>query len=232
LKTPSHKIFASLIVLVGLMTISLGIMLAQTETPSPTPDPNIPTPTVRPVDLACDLDTLRAEQQTLADQLATFDPDAESNPGLALDNLFKVGAAYQELALQCGYIPADAATRTVGTDVERILTTLQDINGDPINGQVLYNGDLGCAGCHEGDNHVGPATEGTYTRIEETRLNDPALAGYTIEQYIVESIVQPGQYVVPGHQNIMPTNFGDRLTAQEMADLLLFLESQDGPSPE
>ncbi|MEO8607308.1 MAG: hypothetical protein ABI690_05470 [Chloroflexota bacterium] len=219
-------------IIIGLLSISSGLLLAQTETPSPTPDPNIPTPTVRPVDLACDLDSLRTEQKTLSEQLATFDPDAEANPGLALDNLFKVGAAYQELALKCGYIPADAATRTVGTDVQRILNTLGDINGDPVNGQVLYNGDLGCSGCHEGANHVGPATEGTYTRIEETRLNDPALAGYTIEQYIVESIVQPGHYVVPGHQNIMPNNFGDRLTAQDLADLLLFLESQDGPSPE
>src|SRR5262245_29266444 len=104
--------------------MTAGIILAQTETPSPTPDPNLPTPTIRPVDLACDLDTLRQQQQALAAQLATFDAEAESNAGLALDNLFKVGAAYQELALDCGYIPADAAARTVGTDVERILNTL------------------------------------------------------------------------------------------------------------
>lgn len=232
MKTQTRSILFAVLILIGMMSLSAGIILAQTETPVPSLDPTIPTPTVRPVDLACDLDTLRQQQQTLAEQLAAFDADAESNAGLALDNLFKVGAAYQELALQCGYIPADAATRTVGTDVERILNTLQDINGDPINGQVLYNGDMGCAGCHEGENHIGPATEGTYTRIEETRLNDPALAGYTVEQYIIESIVQPGHYVVPAHQNIMPTNFGERLTAQDLADLLLFLESQDGPSPE
>ena len=227
MKPNLRTILLAVVILIGLLTIGLGIILAQTETPSPTPDPNIPTPTVRPVDLACDLDTLRQEQKTLANQLTTFDPDSESNPGLALDNLFKVGAAYQELALKCGYIPADAATRTVGTDVERILKTLVDINGDPINGQVLYNGDLGCSGCHEGDNRVAPAIEGTYTRIEETRLNDPALAGYTPEQFIVESIVNPAHYVAPGFPGIMPTNFGDRLSAQDLADLLLFLESQD-----
>ncbi len=146
--------------------------------------------------------------------------------------MFKVGAAYQELALQCGYIPADAATRAVGTDVERILTLLDEVHGDPINGQLLYNGDLGCSGCHEGENHVGPATEGTYTRIEEVRLHDPVLEGYTPEQYIVESIVQPAHYIAPGYPNIMVSNFGDRLTLQELADLLTYLESQDGPSPE
>ncbi|MBZ0289772.1 MAG: cytochrome c [Anaerolineae bacterium] len=232
MKPNTRTLILTVCLLIGLTSISAGIIVAQTETPAPTTDPTIPTPTVRPVDLACDLETLRAQQQTLAEQLATFDPDAEANPGLALDNLFKVGAAYQELALQCGYIPADAATRTVGTDMERILTTLEEINGDPINGQVLYNGELGCASCHEGENRVAPATEGTYTRIEEIRLNDPKLAGYTIEQYLVESIVQPGHYLVPGFQPIMSSNFGERLTAQELADLVLYLESQDGPSPE
>jgi hypothetical protein len=97
---------------------------------------------------------------------------------------------------------------------------------------VLYNTEYGCAGCHEGDNRVAPATEGTYTRAEETRLADPALAGYSVEQYLVESVVLPGDYVVEGYQNVMPHDYGERLTLQELADLIRYLESQDGPSPE
>jgi mono/diheme cytochrome c family protein len=225
----SQKTITTLLLILGSLLTGVAILFAQTETPT---IPAQPTSTVRPVDLACDLNELLAQQKVLAAQLDSFTDETGSDPGLALDNLFKVGAAYQELALNCGYIPADAATRSVGTDVERILATLQDISGDPLNGQVLYNGEFGCSGCHEGDNHVGPATEGTYTRIEETRLKDPALAGYTPEQYIVESIVDPGHYVVPDHQNIMPSDFGKRLTAQELADLLIYLQSQDGPSPE
>lgn len=213
------------LMVVGVMLMGGGLLSAQNETP--TPDPLQPTPTVRPLDLACDVDTLLEQQATLTAQLESFDQDAGANPGLALDNLFKTGAAYQELALACGYIPADAATRAVGSDVERILTTLEEINGDPLNGQLIYNGEYGCAGCHEGENRVAPATEGTLTRIEETRLNDPALEGYTVEQYLIESIVQPGHYVAPGYQNIMSNNFGERITAQELADMVLFLESQD-----
>jgi hypothetical protein len=53
-----------------------------------------------------------------------------------------------------------------------------------------------------------------------------------VTQYLVESIVQPGHYIAPGYDNVMPNNFGDRLTLQDLADLLIFLESQDGPSPE
>lgn len=225
MKTPNSMRLVVILIFVGLLLMGGGLLSAQNETP--TPDPLQPTATVRPVDLACDVDALLQQQATLTAQLNSFDQDAGSNPGLALDTLFKTGVAFQELALTCGYIPADAATRAVGSDIERIMTTLEGINGDPLNGQLIYNGEYGCAGCHEGENRVGPATEGTLTRIEETHLNDPALEGYTVKQYLIESIVQPGHYVVPGYQNIMSNNFGERLTAQELADLVLFLESQD-----
>ncbi len=222
---------AVLFILASISLLSAGILAAQSE-PTATPTPTeIATP--EPVTLTCDLAKLQQKQADLAASLQTFSDDAGKNAGVALDTLFKVGAAYQQLALDCGYIPADAASRAVGTDVERILNTLSKVAGDPLNGQLLYNGDYACASCHEtGGGVVAPHTEGTYTRIEDTRLNDPALAGYTPEQYIVESIVQPTHYVVPGYNPVMPTDFGSRLTLQNLADLLAFLESQDGPSPE
>lgn len=215
-----------ILVLIGLMLISAGWVAAQ-KTATPTPTPAIPTGTPAPVDLTCDPQTLVQQQADLAAQLAALKLDTSEDAGQSLDKLFKVGEAYQELALNCGYIPADAATRTVGKDVERILKTLDTVIGDPINGQVLYNGDLGCAGCHLSDPPVAPPTEGTYTRIVDERLKDPALASYTVEQYLVESIVEPAHYVVPNYQNIMLNNFGDRLTLQDLADLIAFLESQD-----
>ena len=47
------------------------------------------------------------------------------------------------------------------------------------------------------------------------------------EQYIHESIVQPEAYVVEGFQPIMGTlNFGDKLTCQDIADLVAFAVSQ------
>jgi mono/diheme cytochrome c family protein len=136
------------------------------------------------------------------------------------------------LALACGYIPADFASRTVGQDVARILELLPEVFGDPLNGQLLYNETYGCAVCHQGENAVGPATEGTYTRTEEVRLSLPEFAGYTVTQYLVESIVHPDAYVVPEYANAMPRFYGDQLTLQELADLVAYLESQDGPSPE
>lgn len=182
----------------------------------------------------CDPAQLARQQAELAATLDSFKEDYQSKPETALDNLYKVGAGYQELAINCGYIPPDVATRFVGADVQRILKTLDQVTGDPLNGQLLYNSEtLACYGCHVNSaGEVAPHLEGTLTRVEETRLNDPALQDYTVEQYLIESIVQPNHYVVPRYAPAMPGDFGQRLTLQDLADLLAYLESQDGPSPE
>ncbi len=223
-----RSVISALLALIGILSITVGLAAAQgTSTPNRSPTPALPTGTPQPVDLTCDPAALVQQQIDLAAQLTSLKLDTSTEAGETLDTLFKIGEAYQEMALNCGYIPADAASRTVGTDVARILNTLETVYGDPINGQILYNGDLGCAGCHEGDVPVGPPTESTYTRVEEVRLQDPLLAGYSVEQYLVESIVQPAHYVVPGFNNVMINNFGDRLTLQDLSDVVVFLESQD-----
>jgi mono/diheme cytochrome c family protein len=220
------------LIFMAIISLFVGITLLAAQT-DPTPTPAEPTATPAPVSLTCNPDELRQKQAELTALLQTFNLDTDEQAGVTLDNLFKVGEAYQQLALDCGYIPADAASRTVGNDVQRILNTLDRVTGDPLNGQVLYNSELACASCHEtGAGVVAPHTEGTFTRIEETRLQDPQLAGYTPEQYIVESIVQPGAYIVPHYNPAMPPYFGQTLTLQQLADLIAFLESQDGPSPE
>ena len=84
LKTTTSSILLPIILLVGLMSISAGIILAQTETPSPTPDPNIPTPTIRPVDLACDLESSKRNVALSVQQLAVV---GELLVNRALDNI-------------------------------------------------------------------------------------------------------------------------------------------------
>jgi hypothetical protein len=223
-----HKSIIALTAL-GLLLIATGWIAAQ-ETPTPIPTPE---PTPIPVTLLCDPAELLRQQAELSARLQTLTQDlAGASPEVGLDSLFKVGQAYQQLALDCGYIPADAAERPVGSDVQRILAALDTVYGDPLNGQLLYNGELACAGCHLAEAKVAPPTEGTYTRVLDERLLDPALSDYTPTQYLVESIIDPGHYLVPGYTNIMVSNFGDRISLQQLADVLSFLESQDGPSPE
>lgn len=46
------------------------------------------------------------------------------------------------------------------------------------------------------------------------------------EAYSVASILQPGDVVTPGYSNIMPSNYGQHLSDQELADLVAYVLSQ------
>jgi mono/diheme cytochrome c family protein len=97
--------------------------------------------------------------------------------------------------------------------------------GDPALGEQKYTA-LGCIGCH-GQGITAPATTGTFTRILNVRLKDPANAGKTPEQYIAESIIHPNAYVVPNFPpGVMPQTFGDQLDIKDIKDLIAYLETQ------
>ena len=198
----------------------------------------------------CSSEELSRRRETLASFLTLdFELDADQ----ALANLFRLGALYQSMALGCGYQPNIAETavmlnqtldwvsledliaaQSVGDDVDAIMRDLDAATGDPLNGQLLYNGlepalggvMLGCAGCHEGDT-VAPPTAGTWTRVHDVRLKLPQFADYSLRQYLVESIVQPTAYLPPDYGDLMPAFYGSQLTTEQLADLVAFLESQD-----
>ena len=201
-------------------------------------------------DPSCTDAELARQQDTLASFLTlNFAADFEAS----LANLFRLGALYQAMALDCGYAPNEAeidrllgqalmfvslddliAAQSVGADVEAILLELEDVYGDPLQGQLLYNGlepalggtALGCSGCHENE-AVAPLTAGTWTRINDIRLGLPRFAEYSHRQFLVESIVQPMAYITPDYAGMMPEFYGGQLTEQQLADLLAFLDSQD-----
>ncbi len=117
----------------------------------------------------------------------------------------------------------------VGTDVAAIEAELANLTGDPVNGQSLYNGAVyGCIGCHA-NAAVAPLTAETWQAAQTVRLEDPANAGLTPQQYLITSIVNPNAYVVPPYPaGVMPQNFGERMTHQDLADILAYLESYTG----
>jgi len=124
-----------------------------------------------------------------------------------------------------------ASVEAVGTNVAEIEAELVNYTGDPVNGQALYNGAaFACMGCHM-NAAVAPLTQNTYPNLlNGTRLSDPALAGYTPDRYLIESIVAPNAYIVPGYPaGVMPQNFGDRLSYQDLADILAYIKSYDDP---
>jgi len=85
-------------------------------------------------------------------------------------------------------------------------------------GQAVYN--LRCAQCHAlapDTVVIGPSMAGIATRAE-TRVD-----GYDAEAYIERSILVPGDYVVDGFTNTMPTNFGKELTSEELTGVVAYL---------
>lgn len=200
--------------------------------------------------VGCLDEELTRQQETFAGFLTL---DFENDRDMALANLFRLGAIYQSMALDCGYQPNQAevkvmleqvldyasldnliAAQSVGADVDEILLELETIYGDPLTGQLLYNGlepalggsPLGCAGCHENE-AIAPLTAGTWTRINDIRLKLRQFANYSQRQFLVESIVRPMDYITPNYAAVMPEFYGGQLTIQQLADLVAFLDSQD-----
>ncbi len=85
-------------------------------------------------------------------------------------------------------------------------------------GQAVYN--LRCAQCHAlapDTVVIGPSLAGIATRAA-TRVE-----GYDAVAYLEHSILAPGDYIVEGFANTMPTNFGKELTSEELTGVVAYL---------
>ncbi len=126
----------------------------------------------------------------------------------------------------------------VGTDVKAISAQIAKLTGDPARGEQLYHGKapatltgqaLPCTGCHQqAANGVGPMTNGTFIRVNNERLKVAQFAGYTPEEYLIDSIVNPSDYIVPGFQDLMVKNLGTEvLNAQDLADIIAYVKTMN-----
>ncbi|HET8722474.1 MAG TPA: hypothetical protein VFM24_10620 [Nitrospira sp.] len=91
----------------------------------------------------------------------------------------------------------------------------------------------GCPVCHRipgiagADGRVGPPLWLGTTGPQ--RLRDPAYKGgaKTVHDYIVESVLEPGIFVVPGYPvQTMPTWYGAKLSALALEKIAAYLEAQ------
>lgn len=120
--------------------------------------------------------------------------------------------------------PPLAPGMAVGYDITRELP-----EGDAELGEQLVNSSLGCSACHILA-PVGPlwAAEGERAGLgvrAATILADPLYSGSasSAEQYLFESVVLPNAHTIEAFQQVMPLTYGDRITPQEMADLIAYM---------
>ncbi len=102
--------------------------------------------------------------------------------------------------------------------------------GDAARGKELYNLTYGCNTCH-GDPEGDPSTatvgpwQGDIANVGATRQ-----PGYSAEQYVYESILNPAVFIVPECPtgpcgNAMPNTFADRMSEnpQDLVDIITYL---------
>lgn len=93
--------------------------------------------------------------------------------------------------------------------------------GDAAAGEALFTGEAACQACHKvdaGESGIGPSLIGLATHAAD------AIPDMTAEAYMLQSIVNPNAHIVEGYSGgLMPPKFGQRLSRQQLADLLAFL---------
>ena len=103
-------------------------------------------------------------------------------------------------------------------------TTSATVNLSPeetIGYQVFSNK---CTPCHivEGDaKRPGPPLD----NIADTAVERASAiaANVSAEDYLRDSILNPGNYIVENYMNLMPTNFGKQLTTEEVDALIAYM---------
>jgi cytochrome c oxidase subunit 2 len=126
--------------------------------------------------------------------------------------------------LQHTYMLADVRV-VPEAEFDTWLATEAIVADDPVErGQKVYE-QYGCQACHtlDGSELVGPTFLGAYGRQVEFEDGTTALAD---EAYMYESVVDPNARIVNGFSpNVMPQNYADQITDEQINDLIEFMKS-------
>lgn len=117
-------------------------------------------------------------------------------------------------------LPAEQVTAGLPDDVLQAIT-----NATPANGETLAL-TFACIGCHALDpNEV--RTGPTWHNMGDTAV--VRVPGESPAFYLYHSIIAPNEHVVEGYPaNIMPQNFGQTMSVQQLGDMVAYLLSQNG----
>ena len=95
----------------------------------------------------------------------------------------------------------------------------QGSNGNSASGEKAFN-ENGCSACHStgSDKIVGPGLAGVSQRAESR------VAGQTVDEYIINSIRNPNDYIVEGFPSNVMVVF-DGLSDTDLDDLVAYLKT-------
>lgn len=96
-----------------------------------------------------------------------------------------------------------------------------EMEGDAARGEQLFSqtieGAPPCAACHIPGSPASPDLTG-YGAIAGERV-----PGESAHEYTYYSITEPGRFIVPGYGSAMYDRYGERLTQQQIADLIAYM---------
>ncbi len=130
----------------------------------------------------------------------------------------------------------------VGTDLDAILAQLDELEAAAAAGELeegsavpfdstagqqsFQRPPLNCTSCHvAGGGGAGPDMAGIFTRAEQYAAENDDISD--ARYYLVQSIVQPGAFIVDTYTDAMPPNFGERIDLVTMSNIIAYLESLD-----
>lgn len=111
--------------------------------------------------------------------------------------------------------PGDAPAGAVSMPAAEVTLSDEIANADYDLGMQTYLAE--CAACHGAESGAGPSL---------AVIKDEAgqrVEGMSAEDYVHESIVNPSAYVVAGYEDIMPKDYGERLTDEQINGLVRFI---------
>jgi mono/diheme cytochrome c family protein len=102
-------------------------------------------------------------------------------------------------------------------------------SADPMSGQQLSTAN-GCFGCHNLDPSQVVVAPSWYNMANTAIIRNPASEGPAA--YLYHSIVAPNDYLVQGYNaGLMPQNYQDTLSSEQLADMVAYLLTLRGDAP-
>ncbi len=99
------------------------------------------------------------------------------------------------------------------------------LSQDPVARGEKWAKEFGCLACHsvDGSPLVGPSWLGIFGKTVRSTDGTELIVD---ENYLIQSVLDPNAYIVEGFlPNIMPQNYADRLTLEQIQDIVAYIQS-------